>query len=314
MAQARKNAEEARSVLRDAITHGAYARGMTLPSTRDLAAQFGINRNTAAKIYQELAQDRLIELGTNRPPIVIGGGTPESGDLLHGRLLDALRPLLHESLLIGIPPEKTRQVLASITDEFFANHRSLKVYFAECNDFEAQVYAQNLTQRLGSAVRPILLDQLAQVESSDIVVTPYFHLQEAAEKLDGGTSHLVGLVVTADSSEIANIAAMVTTGPLGIIAVNLSAAERLRRLLGFQIDVPMMTAAIDRQDTLEAMHGVVECVVCTARVDRMDWQRIPDVPSALVHYHADEHSIENLRGEIQRLSQTGLAMPPADDG
>jgi len=313
MVHARNNAEEARTVLRDAITRGAYPRGMTLPSTRELAAQFEINRNTAAKIYQELAQAGLVELGTNRPPVVIGDGTPEAGDQLQSRMRDALRPLLHESLLIGISPETTRQSLVDITEDFFANHSSLKVYFAECNDYEAQVYAQNLTQRLGNTVRPVLLDQLTHVESTDIVVTPYFHLQEAAEKLKGRTSHLVGLVVTADSLEIAKVAEMVTTGPLGIIAVNLSAAERLRRLLGFQIDVPMMTAAIDQQNTLEAMHGVVECVVCTARVDRMEWPRIPDVPTALVHYHADEHSIENLRGEIQRLSQLAMVMASEND-
>lgn len=306
------NAAQARSVLRDAIQNGVYPRGSRLPSTRDLAGQFRINRNTATKIYHELAQDNLIALAGNRPPVVTGDGVSAPQDMLYQRARDTLSTVLHESRMIGLSPAETTSMLAKIAYEFFANYRTPRIYVAECNDIEARAYAQELTLKLDTVVRPVLLDQLGKIEAADIIVAPLFHLQEAREELAGHVGQLIGLVVTADSSDLARIAAMVHKGPLGIIAIHMDAAERLRRLLGFQLDVPMVTAALDQPESLDAIHEV-ECIVCTTRADRENWRRIPDVPTALIRYHADEHSIDMLRGEIQRLGQAAEVAAASDD-
>jgi GntR family transcriptional regulator len=314
MSRSSNNAARARAVLRDAIQSGVYARGSRLPSTRELAAQLGINRNTATKIYAELARENLIELPANRPPIVIGDGKPEPGAAFYKRLREALETIFLESQLIGISPADTTKMVNQAAADFFTSYRSPKVFVAECNEVEARAYAQELTIRLDSVVRPILLDQLGQIEPGDIVVTPFFHLNEVRERLNGRTEHLIGLVVSANSSDIARIATTVTTGPVGIVAVNLMAAERLRRLLGFQIDVPMVTASVNQPETLEAMRCKVECVVSTVRADKVKWQRMPDVPYLLVRYQTDERSIEQLRIEIQRLGQVQEVAGVPGDG
>lgn len=314
MSKPGNNAAQARSVLRDAIRSGIYMRGSQLPSTRDLAIQFGINRNTATKIYHELARDNLVELAVNRPPVVIGDGVTVPEDVLYQRMRETLWTLLHESRLIGLSSADTTRMLTDVAYEFFANYRTPRIYVAECNDIEARAYAQELTMKLDTVVRPILLEQLSSVSVGDIIVTPFFHLQEARDALGTNTEHLIGLVVSADSSDIARIAMMVKQGPLGIVAVNPHAAERLRRLLSFQIDVPMMTAGVNQPESLDAMRGTVECVVSTVRADHETWRRISDVPFALVRYQTDEHSIERLRGEIQRLGQVLEYAGVSDDG
>jgi len=310
MSRSTNNAARARAVLRDAIQSGVYARGSRLPSTRELAAQLGINRNTATKIYSELARENLIELPPNRPPIVIGEGGPVSADVFQKRMSETLETILLESQLIGMTPADTTRMLNQVASNFFANYRAPRVFAAECNEIEARAYAQELTVRLDSPVRPVLLDQLGQIRSDDIVVTPLFHLHEARQHLNGRTEHLIGLVVTANSSDIAAIATTVTTGPLGIVAVNPGAAERLRRLLSFQIDVPMLTASVNQPEALEAMRGKVECIVSTVRAQKVKWRRMPEVPFMLIRYHTDERSIEQLRIEMQRLGQA-LPAPTA---
>jgi DNA-binding transcriptional regulator YhcF (GntR family) len=304
MSRSSNNAARARSVLRDAIQSGVYSRGSQLPSTRELAVQLGINRNTATKIYSELARENLVELPANRPPIVIGDGTPVPENVFYQRMNAALEMILLESQLIGLAPADTTRMLTQIADDFFASYRAPRIFVAECNEIEARAYAQELTTRLDSVVRPVLLDQLGQIVARDIVVTPFFHLNEAREHLNGRTDHLIGLVVSANSSDIARIATTVSTGPLGIVAVNLTAADRLRRLLGFQIDVPMVTAGVNQPETLEAMRGTVECIACTVRADKATWRRMPDVPFLLVRYHIDERSIEQVRITVQRLGQS----------
>ncbi|HUG13586.1 MAG TPA: GntR family transcriptional regulator [Thermomicrobiales bacterium] len=290
--------------MRDAIRSGIYPRGSQLPSTRDLAAQFGINRNTANKIYHELADDQLIELAVNRPPVVIGDGKAAPEDVFYQRVRATLQTLLMESRLIGLSSADMTRMLSDIAFEFFASYRMPRIYVAECNEIEARAYAQELTIRLETVVRPILLGQLGKVEPDDIVVTPFFHLNEVRDEIDGRTDHLIGLVVSANSADIARIATAVTTGPLGIVAVNPVAAERLRRLLGFQIDVPMMTAGVREPDELDAMRGTVECVVCTQRADNENWERIAGVPFMHVRYQTDERSIEQVRIAIQRVGQS----------
>jgi DNA-binding transcriptional regulator YhcF (GntR family) len=298
------NAARARATLRDAILGGIYPRGGQLPSTRDLASQFGINRNTATKIYHELARENLIELTPNRPPLVIGDGLSSPKDVLYQRMRDTLWTLLHESRFVGLTPADTTRMLTDVAYEFFASYRSPRIFVAECNEIEARAYAQELTLKLDTVVLPILLHQLGRVEPDNIVVTPFFHLQEARQEIDGKTKHLIGMVVRADSSDIMKIATMAKKGPLGIVAVNQPAAERLRRLLGFQIDVPMLTAGVNQPETLEAMRGAIECVVSTERADRETWPRFTDVPFAVVRYQTDDQSIEVLRSEIQRLGRT----------
>jgi GntR family transcriptional regulator len=304
MAGIRNNAEHARSVLRDAISSGVFPHGSTLPSTRHLAAEFGINRNTATRIYHELADDNLVELIPNRPPIVIGGGRAPASGTLRERARKSLSPLLLESRLVGLSAADTRRMLNEITDEFFASYRPRTIYLAECNHEEARAYAQELTMKLGSIVQPVLLDELAGRASADIIITPYFHLQEARELLGEDAANLVGLVVTADSTDIARVASLVSAGPLGVVAVKMHASERLQRLLGFQIEVPMIPASIWDPETVDALAGQVECVACTLRAYSETRSRLPDVPIVLVQYHADEQSIELLRREIQRIGET----------
>ncbi len=313
MSKPNENAAQARSTLRDAILNGIYPRGGQLPSTRDLAYQFNINRNTATKIYHELARERLIELIPNRPPVVIGDGLAAPKDVLYQRMRDTLWTLLHESRFVGLTPADTTRMLADVAYEFFASYRPPRIFVAECNEIEARGYAQEFTLKLDTIVLPLLLHQLGRVEPGSIVVTPFFHLHEARAELNGRTEHLIGVVVQADSSDITKIATMVKKGPLGIVAVNQPAAERLRRLLGFQIDVPMMTAGVNQPETLEAMRGKVECVVSTERADRETWPRFPEVPFAVVRYETDDRSIERLRSEIQRLGQAVERVGAADE-
>lgn len=301
MSKISENAAQARAVLRDAIQGGVYPQGSSLPSTRDLAAQFGINRNTATKIYHELSRDGLVELTTNRPPVVVGASPPPTVDTLRQRFGEVLRPVLLESRLVGMTSDDTRRMLNEVVDDFFATSRLSAIYIAECNDEEARLLAQELTLKLGSIVQPILLDDLPARSQHDVVVTPYFHLQEARERLDGQPDRLIGLIVTADSTDIARVVSMVTTGPLGVVAVTPQAAERLKRLLSFQIDLPMITASIDDHDQLQALRDEVECLACTVRAYSQVRKQLPDVPIALVQYHADEHSVGMLRRELQRI-------------
>lgn len=299
MAQDLNNASRARSLLRDAIHRGVYPPGSSLPSTRRLAQQFGINRNTANRIYHELARDNLVNLPANRPPVVRPSPEARSSDSLHAHIRDSLQRLLQDCRLAGIPAEDTRTLLNDVIEDYFASFPDHRVYVAECNEDEAHWFAQELTLRLGVTVQPILLEQLDDSLDGDLILTPYFHLADVRDALDGKTGNVQGLVVTAEGSDIMRVASMVTTGPLGVVAVVPSAAERLRNLLSFQINVPMVTASIDIPTTVEHLRNQVECVVATPRAYDQARAMLTGIPVTLIQYQIDEGSLEVARQALR---------------
>lgn len=301
MAPVLNNAGQARIILRDAIQSGIYPVGSSLPSSRKLATQLGINRNTAAKIYQELARDHLVELLPNRPPIVKGEPLAGSQTSFSERVRSVVHPLLVECRSRGMSSGDARRLLGQIVDESFSMYRPPSVYVAECNEDEARSFAQDLTLKLGVIAQPVLLSDLHPDFPADIVVTPYFHLLEARHALGDGDQRLLGMVVTASSSDIGRVASTVSDGPIGVIAFNMNAAERLRSLLSFQIEVPMITAAVVHPETIDSLRGNVECIACTTRSTSFVRKMLSDTPAMLVHYHVDTQSINQLHYEMQRL-------------
>ena len=307
MAQALNNASQARSVLRDAIQRGVYPPGSSLPSTRRLAEQFGINRNTANRIYHEFARDRLVDLPPNRPPVVRPDPASGTPDRLYAHVRDSLQRLLHDCRMAGLPGEDIRTLLNEVIEEYFSTFPDHRIYVAECNEEEAHWFAQELTLRLGVTVQPILLDRLDGDLGGDLILTPYFHLADVRKALDGKTGNVQGLVVSADGSDIMRVAAMVSNGPLGVVAVLPDGAERLRNLLSFQINVPMITASTDLPITVEHLQGQVECVVTTPRACDSVRALLPGVPVTMIQYQIDEGSLEMARQSLRAgaLGDTG---------
>lgn len=301
MAHYADNAKLARSVLREAIQSGVYPPGSTLPSTRSLAEQFGINRNTATKIYHELASDYLLRLSPNRPPMVRQNNDVSAMDRAFKEFRHAFEHLVQDARLLAMSNERIRRLVNDLMEEYLVANGRLPVYLAECNEDEAHWFAQELTLRLGQTVRPVLLNQLPEYDEALLVFTPYFHLREAREAAGSAQSRVVGLVVTADGSDIARVASMVNGGPLGVVAVHQDAAQRLHNLLSFQINVPMIMATTEAPETVDAMRDQVECVVCTPRAYAVVRPRLRGIPVTMVQYQIDHESLELARREVARV-------------
>jgi DNA-binding transcriptional MocR family regulator len=80
---------QAYDLLRRAIENGDLAPGSTLPSTRSLAREWGVSRNTVLIAYEELALEGLVSGRT-------GSGTRVRGRVHYPRLPDP-QVLLRES-------------------------------------------------------------------------------------------------------------------------------------------------------------------------------------------------------------------------
>ena len=68
--RSRARTQAAANRIRQQILSGAWADGGLLPSERDLAAQFGVARNTLRRILQQLEAEGLIENHPGRGSLI----------------------------------------------------------------------------------------------------------------------------------------------------------------------------------------------------------------------------------------------------
>lgn len=105
----------------EAIAGGELRSGDSLPATRQLAADLGINMHTVNKAYDLLRREGLIRLGRRTGAVVIrdaGSGPP--GDDVAGQWETRARTLLAEAVAKGLPEAEIQKRCRAILDGFRA--------------------------------------------------------------------------------------------------------------------------------------------------------------------------------------------------
>lgn len=107
--------QQLRDRIVEAIAEGVLAEGSTLPATRTLAADFGINFHTVNKAYDLLRQQGLIRLNRKSGAVV----TPTVADPPFPAEWSArARTLLAEAVARGLPADEVLKTCRSVLDSF----------------------------------------------------------------------------------------------------------------------------------------------------------------------------------------------------
>lgn len=107
--------QQLRDQIVEAIADGVLAEGSSLPATRTLAADFGINFHTVNKAYDLLRQQGLIQLNRKTGAVV----TATVADPPFGAEWTArARTLLAEAVARGLPADEVLKSCRSILDSF----------------------------------------------------------------------------------------------------------------------------------------------------------------------------------------------------
>jgi GntR family transcriptional regulator len=97
--------------IRSLVASRALRAGDQLPSVRDLAVTLRINRNTAAKAYQILEADGVIETRAGQGSFVADGNPRWSKEERYRRVEHALDRSLIEAHHLDVPFEEVPQIL-----------------------------------------------------------------------------------------------------------------------------------------------------------------------------------------------------------
>jgi GntR family transcriptional regulator len=107
--------QQLRDRIVEAIAEGVLTGGSSLPATRALAADFGINFHTVNKAYDLLRQQGLIRLNRKTGAVV----TPTVADSpFRADWTARARTVLAEAVAKGLPPDEVLKSCQSVLDSF----------------------------------------------------------------------------------------------------------------------------------------------------------------------------------------------------
>lgn len=216
------------------IEAGQLQDGDRLPSSRMLAANLAINRNTVARAYAELRDQGFVVAQRRSGVIVAGAG--EARD--RARTRDEAREILRESIArcleLGLSPGEISSL--AYHHSLHVERLDVKVSFVECNAERAEYFARELSDQLEIPVAPLVLSEFAPADltDDDLVVTTFYHLSEvrklARDSGRGGASPEVAAIVIAPHvMTLVKLAQLPKSSRVGILYSTRDQAESIQQ-------------------------------------------------------------------------------------
>ena len=215
------------------VEAGQLQDGDRLPSSRMLAANLAINRNTVARAYAELRDQGFVVARRRSGMIVAGAGEARE----RARTRDEAREILRESIArcleLGLSPGEISSL---------AYHHSLqverldvKVSFVECNAERADYFARELSDKLDMPVAPLVLAEFvaSDLAGDDLVLTTFYHLSEvrklaAASGREGSSPEVAAIVIAPHVTTLVKLAQLPKSSRVGILYSTRDQAESIQ--------------------------------------------------------------------------------------
>ncbi|MBC8076692.1 MAG: GntR family transcriptional regulator [Chloroflexales bacterium] len=297
------SAEEIRQTLLSRINRGEYALGSRIPPARTLADEFGANRNTVGKAFQELARDGFVRLVPGR-----GGGTfvqraEAAAVVAEAQIRNALRPLIEQARVRGLSKAALSATIQQLVDATF-DSQIPRVKFLECNVHDARTLVAQLEPLIGFRMEIGVIDQEdlgALGDQYDLIVTTFHHLAEVTRALTNQRHKVIG-VNAVPTAAVALKIALIEARHLGLVCGRENTAQSMKYLVAsYHPDDELEVALVDDVEGVRALASRSEALIvtysCADAVTRLT-DRTPDV---VVEFQIDNQSIMFLRQQIVGL-------------
>lgn len=267
--------------IRFAIASRQYPPGHRLPSTRQLAMQTGLHRNTISKVYRQLEENGLVEALAGSGIYVKALGH-EGGSKLKSPTFNKypeasqiVKHSLDELLSKGCTLNEAREMfLGEIDWRLRCSARVLVT--APTNDIGiGKLMAQELEKSLDIPVQLVPLEELSatieQVPSGTVVTSRYF-IRKAEEIAAPKSVRVIPIDIYDYSQEIKLVRELPKGSYFGIVSLS-SGLLRATEVIIHSIrgdDIVVMTAEITESYKINAMVRSAKTIVC----DRASFQMV----------------------------------------
>jgi GntR family transcriptional regulator len=303
----RVTVEEVKQAVTSRIAAGLHPTGSRLPTVRYLADELGANRNTVNKAYRQLCDTGVIELGPGQKSFVVSRANQLTG--FSSQFQQQAAAVVWQGMAAGIPRERMLNDLAAIVADVYGAHR-LRMKFIECNRYESDELATNLTELVGEPIEACVLDEaLARpkrfAQSSDLIVTTFHHLAEVTHGFVSQDVKIVGVDTRPSHETLLGVARM-TSPRIGLVCTQANTARTLQHVINsyhpnHEVSVGLIDDPASVRRVAQSCSQFAVTRNCVAPFTAIA-HRQPDV---VVDFRIDEQSISYLK---QRIQQTKLEL------
>ena len=299
------------SYVLDRLASGLYPPGCRLPTSREMADELGMHRNTVAKAYKSLVDLGLI---VSTP----GRGTFATTRLdLNNRGVHAqqISERLAEDILRARRSKISEDSLRQIIDEHIAaiyHAPPPQGAFVECNLEDLRVAIAEIEQQSDVHLAPVLLDALAAdptgvVATFDVIFTSLFHLLEVRELLADAIPRrrIIGIHTQPDERGLAQIAQIEPDARIGIVVSNSDGARRFRAQIQTFTEA---TAQVLIQPTDEAIRDLAKDLdlIITSRSRAAQIRRLNlAIPLIELSFHISRASANRVIDALYNATDAG---------
>ncbi len=301
-----------------AIAARHYPPGHRLPSTRQLAMQTGLHRNTISKVYRQLETDGVVEA-------IAGSGiyvrdqqkqseVRESSNYRNKKVTDIdqeVRKSVDSLLNAGCTLQQTRELFVQEIDWRLRCGARVLVSTPREDIGASMLIAEELEPSLNVPIEVVAMEELPGVlenSNNGTVVTSRYFLQPLEELAKKHGVRAIAVDLSDFRNELTMLKELKSGSCVGIVSISpgiLRAAEVILHSIRGN-ELLLMTANPDVGSRLLALLRAANYVLCdspslpliehTLRQNRSQLMRMPQVHCA--KNYLSESTIEQLRKEI----------------
>lgn len=307
MTKERVTAEEVKRALVWRINNGMYQAGEALPPIRQLAEEFGANRNTVNKACRALQELGMLGAQPGRRSPIVAHAAPASNalDLVRSQARD----VIWQAMSAGISRDQLRVELAALLEDIYGE-TDLRIRFLECNAYDSETLSDDLSRMMKLPITPAVLDDLAQnaaafIRDNDLIVTTFHHLAEVTQTLPNCRERIVGVDTRPSSAARLGIARLMLPN-IGLVCTQPNTARMLEHvILSYQPGAHITTALIDAPAEVRRVAEACDHLIVTHNCVDALLELTGREADVVIDFRIDDQSIEYLRERIRtaRLRQ-----------
>ncbi|MGQ9553639.1 MAG: GntR family transcriptional regulator [Anaerolineae bacterium] len=308
-------AEEIEYALLFRIKSGQYPLNARLPSVRDMAREFGVNKNTITRVYQSL-------IGQGYLRTVIGKGVYVASSPRNGMpereaeefLSEQLTTMVWRAKMLGLPAAAVRALFDNVMSRVYSSGH-VRLVFVECNQYDAETLGKQVEAGIGIPMRLLLLRDFkrdaAQVcRDADIIVTTFYHLAEVRDAVAAGASaEVVGVHAPPEPNALLRVARVPQGSRVLVVCTEATTLNTLsNQVRAYNSGVEVDACLIGRgQDICSLLHSA-DYVIDTHTSHEMVAALQPEVPVITISFAVDQQSLDFLRRKVEQAAHDRLAV------
>jgi DNA-binding transcriptional regulator YhcF (GntR family) len=306
------SAHAVRDIIIDRLASGAHPIGSKLPTSRELAAEIGVHRNTVAKAYQELADLGLVTVRQGRGTFVVALLDTGNGRALTTQIHAGLTDLIMKVRRIGISEHELRDLLdRQITAAYGRVRRGV---FVECNRADVDAAIAEIGTLVSYRLSPMLLqriqcDPTGAIEGCDVVFTSLFHVKEVSDLLAPirPDVDVIGVYTQPDEATLNRLARIPLGSSIGIVVSNAEGARRFANQINTVTVANTKALVLPSDADIVALAAEVDAFVCSrSRFEQVVALDLPQ-PAIELQFHVSRQSAMRVAEALTRAQIPAVA-------